>query len=118
MKIASTWTGYRKVLAAGGLNGDGYGDLLVQDRSNELWRYEKSLRFRVIAPAPPASPRTNPLPGPNPQERTSMHTDFLVDGRRDRRDERPTLVRNCIRTAPHGAGTAERAGIRTGRRTS
>ena len=47
-----------------------------------------------------------------------MDTDFLVDGRRERRDERPALVRNCIRSAPHGAGTAERAGIRAGRRTS
>lgn len=40
VKIASKWTSYKKVLGAGDLNGDGYGDLLVQDRSNELWRYD------------------------------------------------------------------------------
>ncbi|MGW2088083.1 FG-GAP-like repeat-containing protein [Streptomyces sp. NPDC001880] len=40
VKIASKWTGYKKILGAGDLNGDGYGDLLVHDRSNELWRYD------------------------------------------------------------------------------
>jgi hypothetical protein len=40
VKIASKWTGYKKILGAGDLNGDGYGDLLVQDRSNGLWRYD------------------------------------------------------------------------------
>lgn len=40
MKIASKWTGYKKILGVGDLNGDGHGDLLVQDRSNELWRYD------------------------------------------------------------------------------
>ncbi|MEV0639370.1 FG-GAP-like repeat-containing protein [Streptomyces sp. NPDC050619] len=39
-KIASHWTGYKKIVGAGDLNGDGRGDLLVQDKSNELWRYE------------------------------------------------------------------------------
>ncbi|MFI8218341.1 FG-GAP-like repeat-containing protein [Streptomyces sp. NPDC085932] len=40
VKIASKWTGYKKVLGAGDLNGDGHGDLLAQDKSNELWRYD------------------------------------------------------------------------------
>ncbi|MGY6019078.1 FG-GAP-like repeat-containing protein [Streptomyces spinosirectus] len=40
VKIASKWTGYKKVVGAGDLNGDGYGDLLAQDTSNELWRYD------------------------------------------------------------------------------
>ncbi|MGW3954126.1 FG-GAP-like repeat-containing protein [Streptomyces sp. NPDC004752] len=40
VKIASKWTGYKKIVGAGDLNGDGYGDLLVQDKSNELWRYD------------------------------------------------------------------------------
>ncbi|NUR04191.1 MAG: hypothetical protein HOY79_49105 [Streptomyces sp.] len=40
VKIASRWTGYKKILGAGDLNGDGYGDLLAQDKSNELWRYD------------------------------------------------------------------------------
>ncbi|MFD5749656.1 FG-GAP-like repeat-containing protein [Streptomyces sp. NPDC127033] len=42
VKIASKWTGYKKILGAGDLNGDGYGDLLVQDKSNELWRYDST----------------------------------------------------------------------------
>ncbi|MDH6702803.1 FG-GAP-like repeat-containing protein [Streptomyces sp. MAA16] len=40
VKIASKWTGYKKIVGAGDLNGDGHGDLLVQDRSNTLWRYD------------------------------------------------------------------------------
>ncbi|MFF9206578.1 FG-GAP-like repeat-containing protein [Streptomyces sp. NPDC014986] len=40
VKIASKWTGYKKILGAGDLNGDGRGDLLAQDKSNELWRYD------------------------------------------------------------------------------
>ncbi|CAM5714401.1 FlgD/Vpr Ig-like domain-containing protein OS=Streptomyces aurantiogriseus OX=66870 GN=GCM10010251_01920 PE=4 SV=1 [Streptomyces aurantiogriseus] len=39
-KIASRWTGYKKIVGAGDLNGDGHGDLLAQDKSNELWRYD------------------------------------------------------------------------------
>ncbi|MFF5014403.1 FG-GAP-like repeat-containing protein [Streptomyces sp. NPDC001165] len=40
VKIASAWTGYKKIVGAGDLNGDGHGDLLAQDKSNELWRYD------------------------------------------------------------------------------
>ncbi|MET8222100.1 FG-GAP-like repeat-containing protein [Streptomyces sp. NPDC005301] len=40
VKIASKWTGYKKILGAGDLNGDGHGDLLAQDKSNDLWRYD------------------------------------------------------------------------------
>ncbi|MDX3841299.1 VCBS repeat-containing protein [Streptomyces europaeiscabiei] len=39
MKIFSKWSGYRKIIGVGDLNGDGYGDLLAQDTSNKLWRY-------------------------------------------------------------------------------
>ncbi|MGY4923967.1 FG-GAP-like repeat-containing protein [Streptomyces sp. 900105755] len=39
-KIASKWTGYKKIVGAGDLDGDGHGDLLAQDKSNELWRYD------------------------------------------------------------------------------
>jgi hypothetical protein len=38
-KLYSRWTGYKKIIGAGDLNGDGRGDLLAQDKSNELWRY-------------------------------------------------------------------------------
>ncbi|MCX4408367.1 MULTISPECIES: FG-GAP-like repeat-containing protein [unclassified Streptomyces] len=40
VKIASKWTGYKKIVGAGDLDGDGHGDLLAQDKSNELWRYD------------------------------------------------------------------------------
>ncbi|RPF34641.1 VCBS repeat-containing protein [Streptomyces sp. TLI_185] len=33
------WRGYKKVVGAGDLNGDGIGDLLAQDRANTLYRY-------------------------------------------------------------------------------
>ncbi|MFF9676841.1 FG-GAP repeat domain-containing protein [Streptomyces eurythermus] len=39
VKIFSKWSGYKKVIGVGDLNGDGYGDLLTQDTSNKLWRY-------------------------------------------------------------------------------
>ncbi|WUD74561.1 VCBS repeat-containing protein [Streptomyces sp. NBC_00510] len=39
VKLASKWTGYKKIVGAGDLNGDGIGDLLVQDKANVLWRY-------------------------------------------------------------------------------
>lgn len=39
VKIFSKWSGYKKIIGAGDLNGDGYGDLLAQDTSNKLWRY-------------------------------------------------------------------------------
>ncbi|MFF2997686.1 FG-GAP-like repeat-containing protein [Streptomyces sp. NPDC057950] len=39
VKIFSKWSGYKKIIGVGDLNGDGYGDLLAQDTSNKLWRY-------------------------------------------------------------------------------
>jgi hypothetical protein len=39
VKLYSSWSGYKKIVGAGDLNGDGYGDLLAQDKSNEVWRY-------------------------------------------------------------------------------
>lgn len=39
VKIFSKWSGYKKIIGVGDLNGDGHGDLLAQDTSNRLWRY-------------------------------------------------------------------------------
>lgn len=38
-KIRSNWT-YSRIIGVGDLNGDGYGELLAKDKSNELWRYD------------------------------------------------------------------------------
>ncbi|MER5933755.1 VCBS repeat-containing protein [Streptomyces sp. NPDC002054] len=38
VKIASGLTGYKRLIGAGDLNGDGIGDVLAIDTSNELWR--------------------------------------------------------------------------------
>ncbi|MFE0628793.1 FG-GAP-like repeat-containing protein [Streptomyces sp. NPDC058864] len=38
-KVFNHWSGQKKILGAGDLNGDGSGDLLIQDGSNEVWRY-------------------------------------------------------------------------------
>ncbi|MEU0187622.1 VCBS repeat-containing protein [Streptomyces sp. NPDC006207] len=39
-RIRASWGEYKRLIGAGHLNGDGFGDLLAQDKSNELWRYE------------------------------------------------------------------------------
>ncbi|MEU0458969.1 VCBS repeat-containing protein, partial [Streptomyces sp. NPDC006129] len=39
VKLYDNWKGYKKVVGVGDLNGDGHGDLVAQDASNELWRY-------------------------------------------------------------------------------
>jgi hypothetical protein len=40
VRIAANWSGYKKIVGVGDLNGDGRGDLLAQDASNTLWRYD------------------------------------------------------------------------------
>ncbi|MEE1764782.1 FG-GAP-like repeat-containing protein [Streptomyces sp. SP18BB07] len=40
VKLYGDWKAYKKVVGAGDLNGDGVGDLLVQDKSNNLYRYD------------------------------------------------------------------------------
>ncbi|MER6344927.1 FG-GAP repeat domain-containing protein [Streptomyces sp. NPDC001595] len=40
VKLYDNWKGYKKVIAAGDLDGDGIGDLLAQDTANTLYRYK------------------------------------------------------------------------------
>ncbi|MCW8377148.1 FG-GAP repeat domain-containing protein [Streptomyces justiciae] len=40
VKLYDNWKGYKKIVGAGDLNGDGIGDLLAQDKSNVLYRYD------------------------------------------------------------------------------
>ncbi|MER7441781.1 FG-GAP-like repeat-containing protein [Micromonospora avicenniae] len=39
-RIGTGWTGYKQIVGAGDLNGDGRGDLLALDKSNALWRFD------------------------------------------------------------------------------
>ncbi|MCX5131873.1 VCBS repeat-containing protein [Streptomyces sp. NBC_00340] len=39
VKLSADWSGYKKVVGVGDLNGDGIGDLLAQTSSNDLYRY-------------------------------------------------------------------------------
>ncbi|MGX4690848.1 FG-GAP-like repeat-containing protein [Streptomyces sp. JNUCC 63] len=39
-KIRSAWKGYKKIIGAGDLNGDGIGDVLALDRAGTLYRYD------------------------------------------------------------------------------
>ncbi|MFF5496011.1 FG-GAP repeat domain-containing protein [Streptomyces aquilus] len=39
VKLYDNWNGYKKIVGAGDLDGDGIGDLLAKDKSNTLYRY-------------------------------------------------------------------------------
>ncbi|WP_371665533.1 VCBS repeat-containing protein [Streptomyces sp. NBC_01108] len=40
VKIRSAWTAYTKIVGAGDLNGDGYGDVLARHKDGTLYRYD------------------------------------------------------------------------------
>ncbi|MFG2293013.1 FG-GAP-like repeat-containing protein [Streptomyces sp. NPDC048603] len=40
VKVSGGWKGYRQVVGAGDLNGDGRGDVLAVDAANTLWRFD------------------------------------------------------------------------------
>lgn len=40
VKLYDSWKGYKKIVGAGDITGDGRPDLLAQDTANTLWRYD------------------------------------------------------------------------------
>lgn len=40
VKVGSAWKGYTRVVGAGDLTGDGFGDVLARDTAGTLWRYD------------------------------------------------------------------------------
>ncbi|MEV7415843.1 VCBS repeat-containing protein [Streptomyces sp. NPDC089919] len=49
VQIPGTYKGYKKIVGAGDLDGDGRGDLVLQDGGNELWRMSGLGRGRFAA---------------------------------------------------------------------
>jgi hypothetical protein len=42
VKVGTQWTGYTKIVGAGDLTGDGFGDVLARDKAGTLWRYDST----------------------------------------------------------------------------
>ncbi|MDX3457988.1 FG-GAP-like repeat-containing protein [Streptomyces sp. ME02-8801-2C] len=40
VKVGSAWNGYTRIVGAGDLTGDGFGDVLARDTAGSLWRYD------------------------------------------------------------------------------
>ncbi|WP_405536301.1 VCBS repeat-containing protein [Streptomyces sp. NBC_00075] len=47
--LYANWKGYKKIVGAGDLNGDGIGDLLAQDKANNLYRFNGTGRGTFTA---------------------------------------------------------------------
>ncbi|MGW1774764.1 FG-GAP-like repeat-containing protein [Streptomyces sp. NPDC002104] len=50
VQIPGSYKGYKKILGAGDLNGDRFGDLVLQDKSNRLWRMNGTATGAFAAP--------------------------------------------------------------------
>ncbi|MFJ7271232.1 FG-GAP-like repeat-containing protein [Streptomyces sp. NPDC099050] len=50
VQIPGSYKGYKKILGAGDLNGDRFGDLILQDKSNRLWRMNGTAKGTFTAP--------------------------------------------------------------------
>ncbi|MFZ3499530.1 FG-GAP-like repeat-containing protein [Streptomyces sp. 5.8] len=50
VQIPGSYKGYKKILGAGDLNGDRFGDLILQDKDNRLWRMNGSSKGTFSAP--------------------------------------------------------------------
>lgn len=50
VQIPGSYKDYKKILGAGDLNGDRFGDLVLQDKSNRLWRMNGSSKGTFSAP--------------------------------------------------------------------
>ncbi|MCJ0874146.1 FG-GAP-like repeat-containing protein [Streptomyces sp. AP-93] len=50
VQIPGSYKDYKKILGAGDLNGDRYGDLVLQDKANRLWRMNGTAKGSFAAP--------------------------------------------------------------------